>query len=107
MDKRFYRWQDTNDGGFHIDPPKAPGCYAVYFIPEENLRRRKLVYIGMAHNLFKRLAKNHSVLGRFKNTNHLRACKIRPTKNIDVAFYLERKLIARLNPPLNKQFRTS
>jgi excinuclease UvrABC nuclease subunit len=84
------------------DPPNQPGVYIIYLI-NYILGRRRLVYIGSAKNLRKRLNRHtHGILKR----NHIHPyLPIVFAKETDTYLSLEKRLIKKLKPILNKNFK--
>jgi hypothetical protein len=97
------KWETYDNGN---PQPKTEGCYAIYLVPFNTktlgyrFDKPKLVYIGTAKDLRKRLD-NHPVRCRFGRPYHMRTTKIRLICGKD-RFDLEKKLIKRLKPILNK-----
>jgi len=100
------RWHQTFDYGRFDPPEKRPGCYAIYagnysFLERPTKIRKKLIYIGTAINLYGRL-KRHNIRVRRTDSWFLKSVKIRYVDDINERFALERALIKKLKPFLNK-----
>ena len=80
--------------------PQYPGCYAMY-IHNMVTKRMKLIYIGTASNLCNRLC-NHPVFDRKLSFPYETLAKIKIINNGRLE--LEKKLIKRLKPRLNKTY---
>jgi len=88
-------------------PPQLPGNYAIYSLDIFS-RERKLLYIGTSYDLKRRLDTHpiYSILKTILTPNEIPIFKIKTISNPEERFSLEKKLISRLNPPLNKIYRT-
>lgn len=82
--------------------PEKPGVYAIYIL-NLNTKYKKLVYIGMAQNLYKRLQK-HEVKKLLYNLIDYPNCiwiKCKIELNTNKRILLEKELIKKLKPQYN------
>ena len=82
--------------------PEEPGCYAIYTLNAET-EARKLIYVGTASNLAKRLKKHEvkRVLRALIEYPELISIKCKIIKDKDKRLKTEAMLINRLDPPAN------
>jgi len=80
--------------------PMYPGCYAIY-LHNMVTDRWRLIYIGTASNLFNRLC-NHNIYNRKFKFPYETMVKVKVVNG--GRFKLEKKLIKRLKPILNKTY---
>ena len=84
-----------------FEPYQLPGLYAIYM---ENIitERYRLIYIGTATNLERRLNKNHDIFSRKIKIPYQLILKLKYIK--ENRLKTEKKLIKRLKPILNKTY---
>jgi len=82
------------------EPRHLPGLYAIYIV-NVLIDRWRLVYIGTAKWLDKRLNSSHEIYNRRLRSPYELYYKLRYIK--DGRLELEKKLIQRIKPILNKQ----
>lgn len=85
----------------HIKP-ELPGCYAIYIFNIET-KKQRLIYIGTAENLYRRLKKHEilKVLNTLIELPELPMIKCKIITNTEKRFYTEKWLIERLKPKAN------
>jgi excinuclease UvrABC nuclease subunit len=81
--------------------PNKPGVYAIFLLNYRKWRKR-LLYIGSSSNLRKRLTRHHPLLCRDTKLPYLTIAFARETNEYSL---LEKKLIKKLQPILNRTFK--
>ena len=96
----YNKWFIANDYTSYI--PDKSGCYAIYTF-NITTKKRKLIYIGTAQNLYIRLRKHEviRILNALIEYPNLIQIKCKVIKEEKTRIKLEKELIKRLQPKAN------
>jgi len=100
VSKEYFRWYIATDYSHII--PELPGCYAFYIL-NYYTKRKRLIYIGTANNLYKRLKKHEikKVLNALLEYPEIIFIKCKVILNEKIRLRTENWLINRLKPKTN------